>query len=627
VVIELSKYEFKTLREDQEYVLYRRRSDGELPTILAVGPVSEYPVPGSLERLEHEYSVRDQLDSDWAASPLALVHHEGRAMLVLEDPGGEPLDRLIGQRLELRRFLRLGIGVSAALDKLHQRGLIHKDIKPANILFDSATGNAWLTGFGIASPLARERQAPSAPEVIAGTLAYMAPEQSGRMNRSIDSDLYSLGVTLYQILTGVLPFSAADPMEWVHCHIARQPVSPEERAKNVPGPISAIIMKLLAKTAEERYQTASGLEHSNSDGSCVAYVHLGWFLGPRFGDYQAAFRFAKLGLDLVEKRGLERFRTRVSQCFAYFINPWSRHFRTGLELLRRSFSTAQEAGDLKYAVYSCDRLVTVLLAAGDPLGNVQREAEHGLEFVRKAKFGYIADIIVGQLGFIRTLRGLTPSFSSFNDAEFDEADFEQHLEIIPDLVFATCWYWIRKLQADITQATICPRSRRPRRLSRYCRCHRDILSQRNGFTITPSRGQHVTRWLPPKSGSGIWMHWEPIANSSMFGQRTAPRISETARRWLAPSSPASKAGSLAPSASMKRPYDQRARTASLHRACRSQSRPAHPAPGRRAANRGGGHDRPRQGRGHSSAGGRDAFRTSRIRISLRDPDAGERDSG
>jgi len=109
VVIELSKYEFETLREDQEYVLYRGRSDRELPAILVVGPVSEYPVPGSLERLEHEYSIRDQLDSDWAASPLALVHHEGRTMLVLEDPGGEPLDRLIGQRLGLRRFLRLGL--------------------------------------------------------------------------------------------------------------------------------------------------------------------------------------------------------------------------------------------------------------------------------------------------------------------------------------------------------------------------------------------------------------------------------------------------------------------------------------------------------------------------------------
>ena len=189
------------------------------------------------------------------------------------------------------------------------------------------------------------------------------------------------------------------------------------------------------------------LEHGNSDGSCVAYVHLGWFLGPRFGDHQAAFRFAKLGLDLVEKRGLERFRTRVSQCFGYFINPSSRHLRTGLGLLRRSFTTAQKAGDLKYAVFSYDRLVTLLLAAGDPLGDVQREAENGLEFARKAKFGFVADIIVGHLRFVRALRGLTPSLSSFNDAEFDEGQFEQHLEADPHLVFATRWYWIRKLQA------------------------------------------------------------------------------------------------------------------------------------------------------------------------------------
>ena len=119
-----------------------------------------------------------------------------------------------------------------------------------------------LTGFGIASRLSRERQAPEPPETIAGTLAYMAPEQTGRMNRSIDSrsDLYALGVTLYQMLTGVLPFTAADPMEWVHCHIARQPVPPSERLKNLPGSVSAIIMKLLAKTAEERYQTAAGVE-------------------------------------------------------------------------------------------------------------------------------------------------------------------------------------------------------------------------------------------------------------------------------------------------------------------------------------------------------------------------------
>jgi hypothetical protein len=122
-------------------------------------------------------------------------------------------------------------------------------------------GNVWLTGFGIASRLPHDRQAPAPLEIVAGTLAYMSPEQTGRMNRSIDarSDLYSLGVTLYQMLTGVLPFAAADPLEWVHCHIARQPVAPVSR-RAVPEPLSAIIMRLLAKNAEERYQTASGLE-------------------------------------------------------------------------------------------------------------------------------------------------------------------------------------------------------------------------------------------------------------------------------------------------------------------------------------------------------------------------------
>ena len=1106
MVIELLNYLLEPLRQDQEYVLYRGRGEGMLPAILVVSPVSDYAAMASLERLEHEYSLRDELDSNWAAAPLALARHERRTMLVLEDPGGEPLDSILGQALELPRFLRLAIGVSAALGKLHQRGLIHKDIKPANILFDSATGDVWLKGFGIASRLTRERQPPQSPEVIAGTFAYMAPEQTGRMNRSVDSrsDLYALGVTLYQILTGELPFTAADPMEWVHCHIARQPVPPEERCENMPRQVSDIVMKLLAKTAEERYQTASGvesdfrrclaewescrriasfplgahdasdrllipeklygreseidalfaafhrvvthgapevvlvagysgigkssvvnelhkalvptrgllaagkfdqykrdipyatlaqalqtlvrqilgksesevsqwrdslreqlgpngqlivnlipelefvigkqppvpelapqdalnrfqivfgrfvgafarpehalalflddlqwldtatlellehliteqevnylllvgayrdnevsashplmrtlgvirkagtsmqeivlaplgledvghlvadslhcdpdsarplaelvhektggnpffviqfftalaeeglvvfdsragawawdlkrirakdytdnvvdlmarklnrlaqptqealgqlaclgnvaeiatlslvhgeseeeihaalweavraglvlrldsaytflhdrvqeaayalipesersavhlrigrlfaartaaeeidekifeiinqldrglalidsleerervaelnlmagkraktstayasaltyfvagrallaedswkrrsaltfalelqlaecefltgdlaaaekrlsmlshhadnlidraavtrlqtelyttqdrsdraveaglaylrqvgvnwslhpteddvrqeyqrvwqrvgdrrieslvdlppmtdpacratldvltaveepahfidenlrclivarmanlsLERGNSDGSCVAYVHLGWLLAPRFGDYQVAFGFAKLGLDLAENHGFERFRARVSQCFGYFVNPWSRHLRTGLGLLRRSFSAAREVGDLKYAVYSCDRLVTLLLATGEPLGDVQREAENGLEFARKAKFGYVVEIITGQLRFIRTLRGLTPSLSSFNDAEFDEVEFEQHLEADRELIFALRWYWIRKLQA------------------------------------------------------------------------------------------------------------------------------------------------------------------------------------
>ena len=130
------------------------------------------------------------------------------------------------------------------------------------MLVDSATRQVRLTGFGIASRLPRERQSPEPPEFIAGTLAYMAPEQTGRVNRSIDSrsDLYSLGITFYEMLTGSLPFTASDPMEWVHCHIARQPAIPSERLRNVPTAVSAIIMKLLAKTVDERYQTAAGVE-------------------------------------------------------------------------------------------------------------------------------------------------------------------------------------------------------------------------------------------------------------------------------------------------------------------------------------------------------------------------------
>src|SRR5712672_1493885 len=182
--------------------------------------------------------------------------------LVLEDPGGAPVDRLLGRPLEVPHFLRIAIPLAGALRRVHERGLIHKDIKPANILVDAASGCVWLTGFGIASRLPRERQAPAPPERIAGTLAYMAPEQTGRMNRSIDarSDLYALGITFYEMLTGTLPFTAADPMEWVHCHLARQPVPPNERLAGVPGPLSAIVMKLLIKTAEERYQTAGGVE-------------------------------------------------------------------------------------------------------------------------------------------------------------------------------------------------------------------------------------------------------------------------------------------------------------------------------------------------------------------------------
>jgi serine/threonine protein kinase len=203
------------LSQDGERVLcrgWRDDGNGDRTPVLAVLSASGQPTPAFASRLAHEYVLKDKLDSRSAVRPLALVREHGRMILLLEDPGGEPLDRLLGRPMEMGEFLRVASGLSAALCQTHERGFIHKDIKPSNVLVDFATGQVWLTGFGFASHLPRERQSLEPPELVAGTLAYMAPEQTGRMNRSIDSrsDLYSLGITLYEMLTGQPPFAATD---------------------------------------------------------------------------------------------------------------------------------------------------------------------------------------------------------------------------------------------------------------------------------------------------------------------------------------------------------------------------------------------------------------------------------
>ena len=206
-----SEYVLEPLREGADFTLYRGKERANQRRILALAVAAEQPSPESIRRLEHEYSLATELDATWAAQPLTLARHQGRAILVLQDPGGEPLDRVIDQRQgqDLTRFLRIAIGLAAALGQAHRQGLIHKDLKPANALVDDSD-RVWLTGFGIASKLRHERQVPAPPEIIPGTLAYISPEQTGRMNRSMDSrsDLYSLGVTLYQLFTGVLPLTA-----------------------------------------------------------------------------------------------------------------------------------------------------------------------------------------------------------------------------------------------------------------------------------------------------------------------------------------------------------------------------------------------------------------------------------
>jgi predicted ATPase/signal transduction histidine kinase len=250
------------LWDDGERLFCRqlRSGAGGGSSVLVARPAAEQPLPACLGRLSHEFALKDELEGSWAVRPLEMVREGAQLQLLLEDPGGEPLVRLLAAPMDINSFLHHAIGIAVALGKLHQRGLVHKDIKPSHILVNCTDGQTRLTGFGLASRLPRERQAP---ETIAGTLAYMAPEQTGRMNRSIDSrsDLYAFGVTLYQMLTGSLPFTATDPIEWVHCHIAKKPPPPNSRVESVPEALCDIVMKLLAKTAEERYQTAAGLEH------------------------------------------------------------------------------------------------------------------------------------------------------------------------------------------------------------------------------------------------------------------------------------------------------------------------------------------------------------------------------
>ncbi|MBV8585436.1 MAG: protein kinase, partial [Verrucomicrobia bacterium] len=227
--MELSTYALESFRESAEFLFYRGRRDAAPCNILVVTPSSKHSAQTAVKRLEREYSLRPRLDPAWAIIPLALVREAEKTSLVLEDPGGQPLDDVLGRPLDLTEFLRIGIGLANALGKLHERGIVHRDINPANIRVNLTTARVWLTSFGIASDPVLEPQATDRPESAGGDLAYIAPEQTGRLNRPIDrqSDLYSLGVTLYKMLTGTLPFTASEPIDWVHCHIARQPAAPE----------------------------------------------------------------------------------------------------------------------------------------------------------------------------------------------------------------------------------------------------------------------------------------------------------------------------------------------------------------------------------------------------------------
>lgn len=253
----------ETLYESPCTVVYRaRRLDADLAVILKVLK-EDFPQPEESTRYKHEYEITSQLDRSHLTRAYGLAFVRNKPMLVFEDIGGVALRQLMPlQGWGLANLLELAVSIAEGLGEIHASHIIHKDINPSNIVLNPITRQVKIIDFGISTVLARETPSLKNPDALEGTLAYISPEQTGRMNRALDyrSDFYSFGVTLYELLSGGLPFSGGDALELVHRHLAQQPLPVQQVAEDIPQAVSNIVAKLMAKTAEERYQSAWGIK-------------------------------------------------------------------------------------------------------------------------------------------------------------------------------------------------------------------------------------------------------------------------------------------------------------------------------------------------------------------------------
>ncbi|MEG4485236.1 AAA family ATPase [Microcoleus sp. D2_18a_B4] len=252
------------LYESVNSLIYRAIREAARQPIILKLLKENYPTPQELVRYRTEYRITQELKEAGVVRVYDLQKYQNSLVMFVEDFGGESLTIWMQQRkFTLEEFLQIAIATTEILGQIHSANIIHKDINPSNIVYNPETKQLKIIDFGISTQLTRETPTLKNPGVLEGTLAYISPEQTGRMNRTLDyrTDFYSLGITFYELLTGTLPFETEDPLELVHCHIARQPVPPHEIDPEIPLIVSQIVSKLMAKNAENRYQTALGLKH------------------------------------------------------------------------------------------------------------------------------------------------------------------------------------------------------------------------------------------------------------------------------------------------------------------------------------------------------------------------------
>lgn len=279
----------RKIYESSVSLVYRGISEEDGRAIVIKLLKQDYPSPQELTRYRQEYAITRSLNLEGVVKAYSQQDYQRTLVIFLEDFGGESIEWWMRNcpdfySIRLSNFLQLAINLTDILGKIHAANVIHKDINPGNIVLNSDTGVVKIIDFGIATQFNRTNPTFKSPHVLEGTLAYLSPEQTGRMNRAIDyrTDFYSLGVTFYQLLTGQLPFPTTDVLELVHCHIAKQPTPPHELNGTIPEAVSNIILKLMAKNAEDRYQSAWGIkadlercaEQLSASGQ-VSYIQLG----------------------------------------------------------------------------------------------------------------------------------------------------------------------------------------------------------------------------------------------------------------------------------------------------------------------------------------------------------------